>query len=55
MFQKQKRKKTHEEIQFYNLIQDGVFNTVRGLKVLGKMPDTQELLAKRELDKIQIL
>ena len=28
VFQEQKRKKSHEEIEFHNLIQDWVFTTV---------------------------
>ena len=36
---KTKKKKTHEDIEFHNSIQDWVFTTVYQLyKVLGKMP-----------------
>ena len=44
VFQKQKtkqnKKKTHEEIEFHNSIEDWVFTTVyRFRKVLGGMPE----------------
>ena len=32
VFQKQERKKTHEEIEFHNSIQDSVFTTVYQLQ-----------------------
>ena len=43
VFQKQKRKKTHEETEFHYLIKDWVFTNLYTScrKVLGKMPVNQ--------------
>ena len=47
VFQKQKKKKTHEEIEFHNSIQDCVF-TIYLLLVGEKCLEKYLILAKRE-------
>ena len=50
VFQKQKRKKkTHEEIEFHNLIQDQVFTTIYQLQESAKKNACQVIVTKKSL------